>query len=346
MTVKIKIIGKDKQGWSVDKDHFYNKKALSEQGYKIVSCFLNADIILNVWYSYILKRKFYFLRKFKNNRKIINIITNDPEENKKNITKYFSFTDFWICANNKQKQFLLNHKISPEKIFINPFYVDENIFKNLKKSKKEICNEINLDFTLIQNKFIIGSFQRDSRGDDLTKAKWHKNPDMIVDILKETDRSKIILLLAGPRRHYLINQCKLNQIPYLFIGNENFVTNLQDDINENNLSESHINLLYNLIDLYVITSVSEGGPKAVTEASLCKIPILSTPVGMASDLLIPESICSNTQCFIEKINDFNEHPGLKEQFAEKNYEKIININNFKAYKQRLKNIIETVSNAQ
>ena len=97
-------------------------------------------------------------------------------------------------------------------------------------------------------------------------------------------------MLAGPRRHYVINQCKKNNIPYIFIGNEDLINKNKDDIIENNLSLKKINLLYNLIDIYLVTSKSEGGPKAILEAAATKTLIFSTDVGLASDILHPSLI--------------------------------------------------------
>ena len=70
MNKRIKIIGKDGQGWSIDKDRFYNERAIKELNFKTTKCLLNANIIYSVWYSYILKIKYFPLRIFKGNRKI------------------------------------------------------------------------------------------------------------------------------------------------------------------------------------------------------------------------------------------------------------------------------------
>ncbi len=42
---------------------------------------------------------------------------------------------------------------------------------------------------------------------------------------------------------------------------------------------------YNQLDLYLITSRIEGGPLTLLEAGACGIPVISTPVGIAVDLL-------------------------------------------------------------
>lgn len=53
---------------------------------------------------------------------------------------------------------------------------------------------------------------------------------------------------------------------------------------------SKLNELYNLLDLYIIASRVEGGPAAVLECGITKTPVLSTNVGIASEILHPDSI--------------------------------------------------------
>ncbi len=344
MSVKIKIIGKDGQGWSVDSDRYFNEKAIKELNYKIVKCFFNADIIYSVWYSYIFKLKFIHLRIFTGRKKFVSIVTNDIEDNNKNIDKYKKNTDYWICANTKQKNYLLSQKIKENTIFINPFYVSETKFTKLDLSKKELSKKLKFNYNKIQDKFLIGSFQRDSLGADLTKPKWHKNPSLLIEILKDIDKNKFILLLAGPRRHFIINKCRKYNIPYLFIGNETSINKGKDDFSINILSKEEINLLYNLIDLYIVTSASEGGPKAIIEASLTKTPILSTPVGFAPDVLNEDLICENKDEFLKKLKTLLKDKEYRDKITKDNYNKVSKINNFEAYKKRIKNIIETISN--
>ena len=51
-----------------------------------------------------------------------------------------------------------------------------------------------------------------------------------------------------------------------------------------------VNELYNLLDLYIVSSRIEGGPQAILECAASKTPILSTKVGVAPEVLHPESI--------------------------------------------------------
>jgi glycosyltransferase involved in cell wall biosynthesis len=58
-----------------------------------------------------------------------------------------------------------------------------------------------------------------------------------------------------------------------------------DDIKTNSIPRSTLNLLYNLVDLYIVASRSEGGPHSILEAAACGCKIISTPVGTAPDVL-------------------------------------------------------------
>ena len=51
-----------------------------------------------------------------------------------------------------------------------------------------------------------------------------------------------------------------------------------------------LNELYNCLDLYIVGSRVEGGPRAINECSLLKIPLLSTNVGISDLLCHPDSI--------------------------------------------------------
>ena len=51
-----------------------------------------------------------------------------------------------------------------------------------------------------------------------------------------------------------------------------------------------LNELYNCLDLYIVASRIEGGPQAILECAANKTPIVSTDVGVASEILSNESI--------------------------------------------------------
>ena len=85
----------------------------------------------------------------------------------------------------------------------------------------------------------------------------------------------LTILLTGRRRDYIINELKKEKINFVYKEMVNF-----DELNE----------LYNCLDLYIVASRKEGGPQAILECGITETPILSTDVGIASEILSPESI--------------------------------------------------------
>lgn len=342
--MRVYLLGKDEVGWSIDKDRENVKDFLLKIGVKLVKFLINADIIYCVWYDKLLSKKYYyylrFLKKIKK-IKIIATITNDITIENSNFKALKGLVDFWVAPNNKIYNYLLKCGVKTEII---PFYIKKKIFKKYSMSKEEICKILKLDFELIKNKLLIGSFQRDSLGLDLDKPKWQKNPDLLIKILNNLPKNKYLLILAGPRRHYIIKECEKFGIPYLFYGNKRFILDKKDDIFHNNLSLKLITLLFNLIDLYIVSSKSESGPKAIMEASLTKTLIFSTPVGISPDILDKDLIYEEKEFhkvvnfilgLIDKKIDIN-------QYIQNNYKKTKKLLDdkilLKKYQKVLKNV--------
>ena len=51
-----------------------------------------------------------------------------------------------------------------------------------------------------------------------------------------------------------------------------------------------VNELYNILDLYIVSSRCEGGPRSIFECGLTNTSIISTNVGIASELMNKKSI--------------------------------------------------------
>ena len=65
-----------------------------------------------------------------------------------------------------------------------------------------------------------------------------------------------------------------------------------------------VNELYNLLNLYIVSSRYEGGPQAILECATTKTPIISTDVGIASFRLHKDSLfdMDNYQNAIPNVN--------------------------------------------
>jgi glycosyltransferase involved in cell wall biosynthesis len=107
--------------------------------------------------------------------------------------------------------------------------------------------------------------------------KLSKGPDIFINIVKDMyeKNNKIEIVLTGLRREYLINELEKCGIKYHYF---------------NMVSLKEINELFNCLNLYIISSRCEGGPRAVLEAGLTKTPIISTKVGIAPELMARSSL--------------------------------------------------------
>jgi len=153
------------------------------------------------------------------------------------------------------------------------FWINENNFYQID-NKEELRKKWNLG----NNDYIIGSFQRDTKGKlKCTLPKTSKGPDIFVKIVRnmQKNRDNIVVLLTGRKRNYIINKLDCARIKYVY---------------HEMVSVSDLNELYNCLDLYIVSSRVEGGPRSIMECGLSKTPIISTDVGIAKSILNPDAI--------------------------------------------------------
>ncbi|RPF87497.1 MAG: glycosyltransferase [Rhizobiales bacterium TMED94] len=180
------------------------------------------------------------------------------------------YVDFYHVISLKTKAQLKG--LTDKKIISIPLWINQNNWFHIEK-KDNLRNEFNFN----KSDYLIGSFQRDTEGHDLISPKLIKGPDIFLDIVEEICNSNknAKVILAGNRRNYLINNFKNKGIPYAYFEMVDLPT---------------LNKLYNILDIYIVSSRVEGGPQAIVECSLTKTPIVSTDVGVAAEILHPESI--------------------------------------------------------
>ena len=173
-----------------------------------------------------------------------------------------------ICNNTKNIliKYFKKNKISEKKLWIN----NKHFFEI--KNKTTIREKYNID----KNSYLIGSFQKDTEG-KTNLPKLSKGPDIFINIIKDMYKTNknIQVVLTGLRREYLINELKKLNIKYYYF---------------NMISLDQINELYNILDLYLVSSRCEGGPRSVFECGLTNTPIISTNVGIAPELMNKKSI--------------------------------------------------------
>jgi len=188
-----------------------------------------------------------------------------PEKFGEQQHREFSFRDQFIDAyhvpNRFTEKFIRNLTNKP--IHTLGYWFDPS------KWFSEDKNECRKFLGIHESKFVVGSFQRDTEG-STGLPKLEKGPDLFCDYLEAMSRTDLHVLLGGWRREYIIDRLKTAGIHFTFIEKASIDT---------------LRKMYNACDLYVVASRHEGGPQAIYEAAAMKIPIVSTDVGTASDVL-------------------------------------------------------------
>lgn len=118
----------------------------------------------------------------------------------------------------------------------------------------------------------IGSFQKDGVGwGDGMEPKLIKGPDVFIEAVRKlAQHMPVFVLLTGPARGYVRLGLERHGIPF----RHDFLGNYRDLVS-----------YYHALDLYLVTSREEGGPMALMESMATHVPVVSTRVGQAEDLM-------------------------------------------------------------
>lgn len=190
------------------------------------------------------------------------------DERAKFIPELLKKVDIFHTASNKTAKKLIKMGVPQNRIVIIPLGIDLNYFKPVAKNKKvDIRKKLDLPI----DKIIIGSFQKDGVGwGKGLEPKLIKGPDIFCEVVKELSKKHdIFVLLTGPARGYVKKRLEKSNIPF----HHKFLNNYLDIVD-----------YYHALDLYLVTSREEGGPKAILECWATKIPLVSSDVGMISDI--------------------------------------------------------------
>ena len=104
------------------------------------------------------------------------------------------------------------------------------------------------------------------------EPKLIKGPDVFGETMKrlKKDIPELVVMLSGPARGYIKKGLEEADIPYLHIYLQSY---------------PEIAQLFQALDLYVVASRQEGGPKAILESMASGVPLVTTRVGQALDLV-------------------------------------------------------------
>ena len=223
---------------------------------------------------------------------------------KRKFKKLDKYVDFYHVISDQTENDL--KKITDKEIWNNPWWIDSKLWYEINE-KKELRRKYNID----QESYLVGSFQRDTEGADLKSPKLSTGPDRFITIVKALSKEfpNLEVVLAGKRREYVLKQLKQEKIKFYYF-----------EMVEPKL----LNELYNMLNLYVVSSRIEGGPQAIYECSLSKTPIISTNVGVATKFLHPSSIFKMDNFMEAKPNTEYAYDKIQTQIIPEGFTPFIN----------------------
>ena len=201
----------------------------------------------------------------------------------KNFLMRDQFVDCYHAPNETTRTFL--KKITNKNIALISYWWNDKFWNKIDKVAAR--NELKINM----NDFCIGSFQRDTEGSDLQTPKLEKGPDLLCDYIERVykDEPNLHIILGGWRRQYVMSRLKKHAIKYTLFEKVDLET---------------IKKLYACCDLYIVSSRYEGGPQSIIEAAAMETPIISTDVGIASNILSSNCILDiKTQHYVPTIQD-------------------------------------------
>jgi glycosyltransferase involved in cell wall biosynthesis len=232
--------------------------------------------------------------------------------------------DLYHVYNERTEIEVKKHTNKP--VVLKRYWANQERWQSGSCDKKELRRK----FGLPEDGYFVGSFQRDTEGSSLKIGckplpKKEKGPQEFVDFIVKlaSKRNDVVVVLGGWRRQFVTQQLN-DRTPhvqvYSFAPEERLYNirrvnedppqaehlNVQQGWGQNVMytpryeltlplkdaliKQQHLNELYRTLDLYAVTARHEGGPQALIECGLLNVPVVSTPVGIAEQVLPPSAI--------------------------------------------------------
>lgn len=174
-------------------------------------------------------------------------------------------------SHKSMKEALVVTGIDSNKVVVIPIGQEVDLFPiQTEESKKRSREDLGIDL----NATVVGSFQKDGVGwGDGNEPKFIKGPDIFLKVIEKlkADVPNLFVLLSGPSRGFVKTGLDKIGVPYKHVYLDEY---------------RGISGLYDALDLYLITSREEGGPKTCLESMSKGIPLVTTEVGQCQDLVV------------------------------------------------------------
>lgn len=289
--MKVYLCGRDNVGWATDDDYFLTRRALPDF-VRFVESPDAAEIVHAVNWRALLAISTEVLRT----RHVVAHVSHDVRAMlaQPDYLKIAPYVNCWISPSRRAERMLSVLDLPTAHM---PYAVDTTVFRPFPEQER---HALRARLGLPSTAYLIGSFQRDTEGRDLATPKLVKGPDVFFEIVRKLHASgrAIHVVLAGPRRMWLKRRLTEAGVPFTFIGVERSEV---DDLTENTLDQKTVNELYNAVDLYIVASRLEGGPKAVLECAAAGTKVIAPQVGQAPDVLHAAQIFRNLPHAVELV---------------------------------------------
>jgi glycosyltransferase involved in cell wall biosynthesis len=183
------------------------------------------------------------------------------------------------------EELVLEAGVAAEKVFRIPIGIDLERFPlRTMLSRTEAREKLGLP----EDAFVAGSFQKDGVGwEEGLEPKLIKGPDVLLAAVERLRLRvpDLWLLLTAPARGYVKQGLERLGIPYRHIRLRGL---------------DAVAKAYAALDVCLVTSRDEGGPKAVLEAMATGVPLVTTRVGQAADL-----VAHSRTGYIVEVGDAN-----------------------------------------
>lgn len=173
-------------------------------------------------------------------------------------------------TNAEMEALVLSTGIDPAKVHRIPIGIDVDVFRP-RDDASRLAARARLG--LPAGAFVVGSFQKDGVGwGEGLEPKLIKGPDLLLAVAERLAGQvpELHFLLTGPARGYVRAGLDRLGVPYRHV--------LLPDVDS--VAEA-----YPAVDVCLVTSRDEGGPRAVLESMATRVPLVTTRVGQAADLV-------------------------------------------------------------
>jgi len=171
----------------------------------------------------------------------------------------------------EMRELVLAAGIDETRVFTIPIGVDIEHFPLVDAAARRSARDL---LGVPHDAFVVGSFVKDGVGlGEGFEPKLVKGPDTLVATLTRarTAVPELFVLLTGLARGYVRRELGRLGIPHAHA-----LLSSRDELGR----------AYHALDVTLVTSRQEGGPKAVLESLAAGIPLVTTKVGQAQELVV------------------------------------------------------------